>query len=318
MKNLIITFLLVLLSFNALADETRIIEFKSDPSGFDTKTYFYVTDKEVVVIDAQLTPALAEESLFYLRKFTTKPITKLIITHPNPDKYNGASVFKKLGAEVISSQATADAIPEVHKFKKKYFVDVAKLFTNENYPTPIPVDVTFNTPEKKLTLKDNDTLILRTLRAPGVSTTQTVVYSPKLNSLFVGDLIHYKTHAWLEGGILMGRATPSITGWIKNLQELLKTYPTNPKVYGGRGNLATLKTAASEQIIYLTKALKITKELITKKRLTAKDLNTDKMKSFYVDLEAKFKKEFPNHSLLYLIQYGSYGVAEDILWNQPK
>jgi hypothetical protein len=184
---------------------------------------------------------------------------------------------------------------------------MAKMFTKENYPQPVEVDITFAT-EKMLTLQDNDTLELIVLKAPGVSTTQTVVFSKSLNALFVGDLIHHKAHAWLEGGILAGKPAPSITGWIKDFY--LKS---NPLVYAGRGIQVPLKTAVKDQIVYLNKSVTIVKDLIAKTKMTSKDLGTEKATKFYKDLEAKFKAAFPDYELPYMIQHGAYGLVQHLL-----
>src|SRR5688572_4643558 len=76
--------------------------FESDANGFNTKTVFIDNGEEVVAIDAQFTPELARKSLEFLRTKTSSPVTHLVITHPNPDKFNGASVFKDEGAEIIA------------------------------------------------------------------------------------------------------------------------------------------------------------------------------------------------------------------------
>jgi glyoxylase-like metal-dependent hydrolase (beta-lactamase superfamily II) len=296
----------------AKVEKTKIVEFKSAQEGFDTRTFFYITSKEVIAIDAQFTPKLAEDSIAHLRTFTDKPITTLIITHPNPDKFNGASVFRKLGAKIIASEATAKAITGVHQYKQHYFIEMAKMFTKETYPQPVEVDTTFGN-EKMLTLQDNDTLELIVLKAPGVSNTQTVIFSKSQNALFVGDLIHHKAHAWLEGGILNGKPVPSITGWIKNLEQIEFYLKSNPTVYGGRGIQAPLKVATQEQIAYLNKSVKIVKDMIAKTKLTSKDIGTNKAAKFYTELEAKFKTEFPDYELPYMIQFGSYGLVQDLL-----
>ena len=48
---------------NANAYKGRVIEFKSGPEGFDTKTFFYEGESAVVAFDAQFTPALAEQAI---------------------------------------------------------------------------------------------------------------------------------------------------------------------------------------------------------------------------------------------------------------
>src|SRR5215204_3907859 len=228
--------------------------YDSGEAGFFTKTYFYDTGSEVVAFDAQFTPQLAEAAIASLREQTDNPITYLVITHPNPDKFNGAPAFQDDGAEVIASQATMDAIPGVHAYKKAGFVGMG-MFTEETYPQQATVDETF-TGTYTIELSDGKTVELSELSDPGVSSTQTVAFVPELTALMVGDLVHHQLHAWLEGGIVNGQATPTIQGWIADLQELETTFAADPEptVYGGRGEPAPLSVAVADQIAYLETA----------------------------------------------------------------
>src|SRR5215204_2306922 len=214
--------------------------YDSGEAGFFTKTYFYDTGSEVVAFDAQFTPELAEAAIASLREQTTNPITYLVVTHPNPDKFNGAPAFQKEGADVIASEATTEAIPGVHEYKKAGFVGMG-MFTEESYPPQATVDETFSDTHT-IELGDGKTVQLAELSEPGVSSTQTVAFIPELNALIVGDLVHHQLHAWLEGGIVDGQATPTIDGWIRDLQELETTFAGSPEptVYGGRGEPALL------------------------------------------------------------------------------
>src|SRR5215208_6446511 len=231
-------------------------------AGFFTKTYFYDTGSEVVAFDAQFSPDLAEAAIASLREQTDNPITYLVITHPNPDKFNGAPAFQDEGAEVIASEATAVAVPGVHAYKKAGFVGMG-MFTEETYPQQASIDETF-TGTHTIELGDGKTVELSELSDPGVSSTQTVAFIPELNALIVGDLVHHKLHAWLEGGIVNGQATPTIDGWIADLQELETTFAADPEptVYGGRGEPAPLSVAAADQIAYLQKADQIVTDYV--------------------------------------------------------
>ncbi len=292
--------------------EPRIIEFKSDAMGFDTKNYFYETAQEVVAIDAQFTPDLAKQSIAHLRKFTQKPITWLVITHPNPDKFNGAQVFADEGAKVIASQATIEAMEGVHAYKKYYFVNIAKMFTEESYPQLRPVDESFDD-EMTLRLSGGDLLLLKELSRAAVSSNQTVVYAPKVRSLFVGDLIHFNAHAWLEGGIVKGEATPALESWIKILNDLQKLYPVTTTVYGGRGIEARLNVAVKEQIAYLIKAEKIVSDFVVGLGDKKSELRGDKAGEHYAALAKIFEREFPAYDLSYMIQYGIYGLVNQVV-----
>lgn len=294
------------------AYQGRVIEFKSGIDGFDTKTFFYEGQNEVVAFDAQFTEELAKSSIEHLRKFTNKPITKLVITHPNPDKFNGAAVFKKQGATIISSTATANAMPDVHKYKKYYFVEIAKMFTNDTYPETIAVDQTFDG-ETELELKDGETIQLRELSHPGVSSTQSVAFIKSVNALIVGDLIHYQAHAWLEGGIVNGQPKPTIDGWMADVNQLGSLYPADAIVYGGRGNTTRLDVAAASQVEYLKRAESLIIKQLNLEGLKANDINLLGPSQFYQKLAVTFQSEFPEYALPYMVEYGSYGLVQSIL-----
>src|SRR3712207_6311339 len=80
------------------SDDGTLYTYDSGEAGFFTKTYFYDTGSEVVAFDAQFTPELGEAAIASLREQTDNPITYLVITHPNPDKFNGAPPFQAEGA----------------------------------------------------------------------------------------------------------------------------------------------------------------------------------------------------------------------------
>ena len=100
-------------------------------------------------------------------------------------------------------EATAAAIPGVHAYKSYYFTQIAKTFTAETYPKAPTIDETFKGAHT-LELRGGLVVQLKTLQHAGVASTQTVAYVPAARALFVGDLVHHKAHAWLEGGIVEG------------------------------------------------------------------------------------------------------------------
>lgn len=284
-------------SFSA-KKEAQIYTFESDANGFNTKNFFYDNGEEVVAFDSQFTPELARQSIAFLKTKTNHPITHLVITHPNPDKFNGMDEFKKIGARVISSQATANALEGVNAYKKYYFVEIAKMFTNENYPNLGAVDSVFEKSEE-IKLGNGEVIKLQEFNKPGVSSNQTVAFIPKINTLLVGDLIHHKAHAWLEGGIVGGKATPTIDSWISLLKHIKREFVTNPMVLGGRGESVKLDNAVSAQVKYLESADKI----ITQYVQSHSELN-------YSDVQKIMEKAFPEYMLGYMIGYGAYGLAE--------
>ncbi len=291
------------------AHEGRVIEFKSGPSGFDTRTFFYEAEHEVVAFDSQFTTELATRSIEHLRRFTNKPITWLIITHPNPDKYNGAAVFRNQGAKILSSQAVANAIPGTHAYKEYFFVEMAKMFKKGEYPQPSPVDQTFEG-TKELILQGGERIELKELAQPGVSSSQTVAYIRSANSLVVGDLIHHKAHAWLEGGIVSGTPAPTIGGWIADLNELASLFPQDATVYGGRGLTASLGDSVPEQIRYLQTAQSLIRNELRSLGARAQEYTGPNAGALYKTLASTFQAQFPEYELAYLIEYGSYGLVQ--------
>jgi glyoxylase-like metal-dependent hydrolase (beta-lactamase superfamily II) len=289
---------------------SQIYTFESDGNGFNTKTFFFDNGQEVVAFDTQFTPAAAKKSIEFLRTKTRNQITYVVITHPNPDKFNGMSVFQEQGARVIASKATAQSMKGVHDYKKYYFVNIAKLFTETTYPKLSQIDIDFDK-SYALKLANGDTLELSELSSPGVSTNQTVAFIPGQNALVVGDLIHHQAHAWLEGGIVNGRPTPTIDGWIAGLNELSARFKSkNPTVYGGRGQSSPLDVAMKAQISYLKKADSMVGQYVATLGSKKSELRTDKARQHYTALQSQFEKAFPDYTLSYMIQYGIYGLAQ--------
>ncbi len=267
----------------------------SPAEGFDTHSWFYDFGDEVVVFDAQFTPALAESVIADIRRSTKSPITTLVVTHPNPDKFNGVSAFQAIGARVVASRATADALPGVHAYKRHFFVDVAGMFTAETYPAEARIDRIFSG-ELRLA---GGRLVLRELRHAGVSSTQTVAIIPEADAVVVGDLVHHGVHAWLEGGIVEGRARPDLAAWHAALDEL--TTLGVGTVYGGRGEAAPVAAAVKAQQDYLTRAEALVRAELAERGEAPFDP---------VALTARFSAAFPDRGLAYLVQYGAYGLVD--------
>lgn len=276
--------------------------FTSDANGFDTKTWWYDTGAEVVVFDAQFTPALAEQAIAAIKAATRSPITTLVVTHPNPDKFNGAKAFQAIGAKVVASKATAAAIPGVHAYKKHYFVDFAKMFTEASYPAEAKIDVTF---EGSTTLAGG-AIELRELENPGVSSTQTIGVARGRKALFVGDLVHHRAHAWLEGGIVDGAPKPQIERWIGALDEL-RTF-AGYDVHGGRGDVGKVEVVVPAAQAYLGGMRDLVKAYVgalpDRAVLRGSDAGTH-----WKALGEKARAAFPDHRLAYLVEYGVYGLA---------
>jgi glyoxylase-like metal-dependent hydrolase (beta-lactamase superfamily II) len=78
--------------------------------GFMSNSGFVVTDAGVVVFDALGTPPLARRLVAEIRRITTQPIKRVIVSHYHADHYYGLQVFRELGAEIWAHKDARGAI----------------------------------------------------------------------------------------------------------------------------------------------------------------------------------------------------------------
>jgi glyoxylase-like metal-dependent hydrolase (beta-lactamase superfamily II) len=285
----------------------RLHVFTSDLGGFDTHSYYYDTGREVVVFDAQFTEPLAEALVADIRARTDSPIRHVVITHPNPDKFNGVGPLRAAGATVVASEATAAAIPGVHAYKRAYFI-AAGAFTAASYPPQARIDRSF---DEALTLElaGGATIDLTVLRHPGVSSTQTVAHIPAIDALIVGDLVHHGAHAWLEGGIVDGAPRPDLDAWSAALDELRAW--SGATVYGGRGEPAPLESAIVEQQAYLAGMRRLVLDYIADVDDPAAFTGPEAGEHWTAITRAA-RAAYPERTLDYLVTYGVYGLVQSL------
>jgi glyoxylase-like metal-dependent hydrolase (beta-lactamase superfamily II) len=72
----------------------------SENQGFMSNAGFVVTREGVVVFDSLGTVPLAQKMLGLIRKITSKPIKRVIVSHYHADHFYGLQVFKDQGAEI--------------------------------------------------------------------------------------------------------------------------------------------------------------------------------------------------------------------------
>lgn len=279
--------------------------FTSDGSGFDTHSYWVDTGREVVVFDAQFTPALAEQMRAEIRSLTASPVRYVVVTHPNPDKFNGASVFQAEGATLVASSETAAAMPGVHAYKEAYFTGVG-MFAEGTYPALPTVDMTFDG-TLRLELDADVDITLHTLSGPGVSSTQTVALLQ--GAVIAGDLFANQVHAWLEGGIVEGAPHPTLESWQAMLDEVTLLSDAAAQVYPGRGEPAPLEEASAAQQLYLETMEGLVETYVNTLPDAAAALTGDQASTHYANITAEAEKAFPTYGLSYLVSYGVYGLA---------
>lgn len=286
--------------------------FTSDVNGFDTHTFYYDDGKEVILIDTQFVPSLTRAMLEKVHRETKSPVTAVIVTHPNPDKFNGLAYLHAQGIRSVSSVGVADAMPAVHEYKRDFWVNKMKTFKLDEYPKFANVQERFEQ-RKTLRLKSGETLTLFALSNQGVATQQVAVRIDATGDLVVGDLVHHKAHAWLEGGLIGGKATPNVTGWMAALDELPALSAGNPlaRVYGGRGEFALVNEAVQAQKNYLRKADQITRDYVAGLGRRQSELGDDATAAkHYEALETRMAEAFPDYRYSYMVKYSVYGMAK--------
>jgi glyoxylase-like metal-dependent hydrolase (beta-lactamase superfamily II) len=73
--------------------------------GFNSNAGFVVTSEGVVVFDALGTPALGAELLAEIRRRTSQPVRRVIVSHYHADHFYGLAPFKAAGAEIWAHRA---------------------------------------------------------------------------------------------------------------------------------------------------------------------------------------------------------------------
>jgi glyoxylase-like metal-dependent hydrolase (beta-lactamase superfamily II) len=261
----------------------------------------------VTVVDAQFTPPAATAVMADSHAQTKSPVTRVIVSHPNADKFNELSAFVAEGAEIVTSAKTAADTPGVDGYKRYFFVNIAKAFTDDSYPPLTSVTATFSGQEV-ITLKSGETITLIELSQPGVSSTQTVVRIDQSGDLIVGDLLAARTYAWLEGGIVDGKPVPTFDGWRADLVELATL--GKGIVYGGRGDASPVADAVAQQTAYLDAVDKIVGDYIAGLGEKVGELSDPALQvARYAAIQAKFVKAFPDYALPDLIGYSVYGLV---------
>lgn len=154
----------------------------------DPNTGIVVGDESVMVIDAQATPAMAQDVIAKIRTVTDKPIKYVTLTHYHAVRVLGASAY---GAdhilasndtrELILERGAQDMASEIGRFPRLF--EGADSIPGLTWPT--------------LTFKGEMTLFMGELEVrilqPGRGHTRgdTIVWLPAERVLFAGDLVEY-------------------------------------------------------------------------------------------------------------------------------
>jgi glyoxylase-like metal-dependent hydrolase (beta-lactamase superfamily II) len=224
----------------------------SAPWTFDTNLWFIEGPTGVVVIDTLFLPSDATKALATIRARTSKPVVLAVVLHPNPDKFNGAEVFKSAGARVVTSAHVFAQIPKVAEKRRRAFLERYA----PDYPATDPPVESFGDATTTISAGGLD-VTLHVLAGPGcsdahvVATVRTGSAGGSATHVFAGDLVAEGTHAWLE----LGYARE----WIARLDEIAALAPDPIRVHPGRGRAGGRERIA-DQRAYLARVLALVDE----------------------------------------------------------
>lgn len=170
-------------------------------SGSMANTGFIVGEKEILVIDAEMTADGARDMLDVIQKTASQPVTKLVLTHSDGDHINGIGGFPK-GLEIYASVGAKKEMEE--EFKQPNLQALVAYLPTRTFSDKMEIDLD---PEK----------IQLLYFGPAHTSGDTVVFIPDKKVAFVGDLVFTGRDPLIhrhKGG--------TAVGLIKTLQAILK------------------------------------------------------------------------------------------------
>ena len=209
------------ISFTKLSDRAYAYTAEGDPN-----TGVIIGDSEVMVIDAQATPIMAQDVIEKVRSVTDKPIRHVLLTHYHAVRVLGASAYQP--KSIIASHPTLELIRE--RGQQDYDSEVGRfprLFRGvESVPgLTWPTHVFHNQMSFFLSPGDQDEVKIIN---PGRGHTKgdTIAFLEKERILFSGDLVEY--------GATPYSGDAYHKDWPKTLEKLLALEPE--MLVPGRGD----------------------------------------------------------------------------------
>lgn len=204
-------------------------------NGNMVNTCYLDTSKSYVVIDSGSSYAYAASAYKAMQKIKALPVALVINTHVHDDHWLGNGFFAQMGVKVLGSDDF------IHNASIDSPSRIQTHISPEAYALTVPTLPNEMIASDKILKIGNQTLELHIMKQKAHSEKDMVVYVPKANVLFAGDLVFNDRVPSLAGG--------NINGWISAL-ELLKTYGATT-IIGGHG-YRTDKEAMNMTREYLT------------------------------------------------------------------
>jgi glyoxylase-like metal-dependent hydrolase (beta-lactamase superfamily II) len=201
----------------------------------DPNSGIIVGDDAVMVVDAQPTPAMANELIARVAKATDKPIKYVLLTHHHAVRTLGASAYQ--GAEIIASDATRGLIAERgQQDMESELARFPQLFrAAESIPGLTWPTITF--PDQiSVWLGRREVRIMHVGR--GHTAGDVIAVVPDAGAVFAGDLVEYKTACYCGDA--------HFTEWLATLDHLAEMQPV--ALLPGRGAALTTPEAVAESL----------------------------------------------------------------------
>jgi glyoxylase-like metal-dependent hydrolase (beta-lactamase superfamily II) len=190
----------------------------------DPNSGIIIGDDGCMVIDAQATPAMAEDVIARVRSVTDKPIKYVVLSHYHAVRVLGASAYQAQG--IIASNATYDLIVERGEQDKASEIGrFPRLFRGES---SIPKGLTWPT----LTFESGMSVFLgkREVKlfhlGAGHTAGDIVAWVPDAEAMFTGDLVEYHSACYCGDAYLRE--------WPQTLDAILDFQPK--AIAPGRGD----------------------------------------------------------------------------------
>jgi glyoxylase-like metal-dependent hydrolase (beta-lactamase superfamily II) len=248
--------------------------FTSEDDGFFDNSVIVEGDKEVLLIDAQLTRANALKVLDLIRSLK-KNLKQIYITHEHADHFLGVEVFKDAfpQVEILANSQVASRIDEVYKAKLEKWQGIlsSKAATRE-----VPIT---RYDGGQLSIEGAKIEIHKHLQ--GDTDENSYLWFPRERVAVVGDMAYDKMHVYTV------ETTPeSRKRWIKNIEALAKL---NPKIVIPGHNFPNKQMDAYSSIDFTKQYLLVFEEELSKSSNRAEFQSRMKMK--YPDAELFFSVE---------------------------
>ncbi len=193
-----------------LRGDVQIHTYQSRQDPYFTSSYFFETERGVVLVDTQIFYSAAEELWEEIKAKTSGKLYAIVNTHAHPDHYFGNTLFRKVAPQVtiissanVAADMRATSKQRVAKTRKEWGDEVPSNSGDLVYP-----EMTF---DGKLMLSfDKITLELKEY-GPAEAPYQVVGWIPEHRALITADILQNKQHHYFSDRTL--------SNWYRILHE---------------------------------------------------------------------------------------------------